>query len=454
MKKIITVSELPSDPLTGTSIVEIKFNIGSEVSHKKLKRLFPDVERFIFPGTLNGIGNRVFECPAWLNYLAAEITSPKCKVNTIAFFTELNVSFTEFSNALKSCSPNFTTLHLSHCNLFNNQLEFLIIANGLKLNKTITYLDLSYNGFEHDGGSLCIKKISEIIEDNETITHLDMSGSSGVIHTDFQSALGANKTITHLTLHNCVDSKGVTNDALEFVIDNESITHLDLCENRFNGDDLSHVLSRNNKVTHLYLADCSLTEDDIENLVRYVFSKPLELVYLDLSGNTAGDRGSILLGNALSKNDALTHLVLSNMKNLTLGGMLQYMSQNRLISLTLENNNLTTKDVNALVYFVKHNKTLVHLNLKRNKFVETDIAAIKEALGYNTTLKEVLFDNKTLKNINTKGYSGHDVDPDYESDSDVGDGDGGGDNNDDGDYYSDSDSDGGDGGDDDEELIW
>jgi Ran GTPase-activating protein (RanGAP) involved in mRNA processing and transport len=186
----------------------------------------------------------------------------------------------------------------------------IAIADMLKVNKTITELNLSDNDIGIDGA----KALAAMLEKNNTITELCLFRNN--IKDDGAKALAGmlekNNTITELNLSSNnieIDGAKAIADALKV---NKTITTLDLSYNNI-GDDgakaLAEALKVNNTITTLELWFNEIGKDGAKALADMLKVNET-ITRLELSGNNIGIEGAIAIAKALKENKAITKLYL------------------------------------------------------------------------------------------------------------------------------------------------
>ena len=135
------------------------------------------------------------------------------------------------SHLLKSFGTglNLTNLDLSWNRYVISAAGATCIAEAIKVNKTLTNLDLSVNDVG-DAGATCI---AEAIKVNKTLTNLDLQSNviSAAGATCIAEAIKVNKTLTNLDLlSNVISAAGATCIA-EAIKVNETLANLDLRSN-------------------------------------------------------------------------------------------------------------------------------------------------------------------------------------------------------------------------------
>jgi len=148
-------------------------------------------------------------------------TNPNC----IADIIKLNI-------------PSLTHLKLICCALYNNSIKN--IANALKNNTTVMYLDISLNPFNDEGSQY----IAEMLKNNSHLKHLILYQNTDVGNgwVDLADALKRNQTLEKLDLSsNYVELIPL----LQALQTNVSLTHLELSGININikYSEVQHILS-------------------------------------------------------------------------------------------------------------------------------------------------------------------------------------------------------------------
>ena len=238
-----------------------------------------------------------------LDLEGCEITS--LGVESLAGALQTNRSLTDLSLAGLSISCSATAL-----------------AEAIRLNQTLTHLDLSCSGI----GDLGTEAICKAMQSNHVTTHLSLGGNkigdSGA--EALAEALKSPATqLSYLHLYRCqITSLGVKilAGALQT---NRSLTHLGLGSSSIScsATALAEALQFNRTLTHLDLSYNKITDTEAIQLAQTLLDKNNTLTYLDLSGNNIGaeeEASSSIscsvtaLAEALQLNRTLIHLGLSN----------------------------------------------------------------------------------------------------------------------------------------------
>jgi Ran GTPase-activating protein (RanGAP) involved in mRNA processing and transport len=314
-----------------------------------------------------------------------------------------------FSEILKKIEENtwgLTYLDLSHHEI--GEEKAILLGKALKKNRTVTNLDLSHNkiGVNHSNGL-------EFIYHNKRLKHIDLShnelGDNGMIYVAqcisnydnvFESidlsyngltSEGLKKFFSILTNTNSIG--GLKNLFLRgngievkdvsptYIYDffnstGRELKILDLSENKI-GDNFASILANILKSSRRFLASgwhgCKLEFLHLRNnsiglegakaFATLFEGKNPHLSGIDLSYNKIGDKGAILLGNALERN---TETILAH--------------------LNLRNNKIRDEGATALATALLTNTALKHLDLSMNYMKDNGVMALAEAIKVNTTL--------------------------------------------------------------------
>ena len=232
---------------------------------------------------------------------------------------------------------------------------FLALFLALRVNTSLTSLDLRYNLIDDEGAS----SLSEALRVNTSLTSLDLGGNSiGAEGVNFLSeALKVNTSLTSLHLGGRpIGAEGAIflSEALRV---NTSLTSLDLHWNSI-GDEganfLSEALSVNTSLTSLDLHWNSIG-DEGANFLSEALSVNTSLTSLDLHSNSIGDEGANFLSEALSVNTSLT-------------------------SLNLGRNSIHAEGARSLSEALRVNTSLTSLSLRENSIPAEGANFLSEAL--------------------------------------------------------------------------
>jgi Ran GTPase-activating protein (RanGAP) involved in mRNA processing and transport len=311
-----------------------------------------------------------------------EYCERKC-VNREADFTECNFKFNcaKVLSEIISNNENVSHLILSKNGLCDSGVEILI--KSLQYSLSIIHLDLSSNDITHKGGD----DIFECLKKQQSIISLNLSSIDG-INRNRLTAEGVKKLeevlkINHYLQYLNLGSNSLKNEGLKYIIkgldNNTSLIQLGLSHNEINHQGISYF---NNILTN---------------------SKLFEL---DLSQNPIGNEGIDTISECISKNSlhSLRKLNLSECK-ITFSGFYDFIinlqSNKKLESLYLNGNNLSS-DKFAKVKTVFNVLNLKELKLSKCKIDNEGACSIAEGFINNTSLKNLdISENR----IDDRGFS-------------------------------------------------
>ncbi|CAH3150376.1 unnamed protein product, partial [Pocillopora meandrina] len=272
-----------------------------------------------------------------------------------------------------------TGLNLTNLNLSGNGISdagATCIAEAMKVNKTLTNLNLSGN----DAGAICI---AEALKVDKTLTNLYLSGNgiSAAGATCIAEAMKVNKTLTNLNLSgNGISDAGATCIAEAMKV-NKTLTNLNLSGNGISAAGatcIAEAMKVNKTLTNLYL-----------------------------SGNGISDAGATCIAEAMKVNKTLTNLNL-RYNGISAAGatcIAEAMKVNKtLTNLNLRYNGISDAGATCIAEAMKVNKTLTNLNLSWNGISDAGATCIAEAIKVNKTLTKQDF-NTTPTNLNL--YDNH-----------------------------------------------
>ena len=237
---------------------------------------------------------------------------------------------------------------------------FKALVRVLHTNYVLTHLNLQNN----DIGDEIAVALSEALEINNTLTHLDLStdpdfweqiGPRG--GSALATAITRNSTLKCLLLgFNCIMDSGALAfaDALET---NSTLTQLNLFGNGI-GDSgteaICKALESNHVMTHLNLGDSIIGDSGIEALTGALQSPATQLSYLHLAGCQITSPGVEALAGALRTSRSMTYLNLAS--------------------------SLSSCSATALADALQSNRTLTHLDLGSNRISDTEILQLAQTL--------------------------------------------------------------------------
>ncbi len=267
-------------------------------------------------------------------------------------------------------TENTTVLDLSFTPHSILQDSWVEIVDNLKINTTITYLNFARIVIGHSP-IITIESICDIIRNNSTISHLDLS----------QNKL----KLEHIeTLSNAI-------------AENQTLISLNLSNNPIGADGiivLSNVLRHNTSITNLDLSACmEIDEDDIILINPFVEStiylantliQRNILTNLFYTCNDINDEGVIALSKAPLNTLTLLSELITDESLSSLG------SNSSIQNLDLVSNLITSNGLIKLANALKNNSTLKRLYLVSNQIEDDGKQALTDALVYNTNIESII----------------------------------------------------------------
>ncbi|KAF9948443.1 hypothetical protein BGZ72_009648 [Mortierella alpina] len=260
--------------------------------------------------------------------------------------------------------------------------DFTAIAEVLKVNSTLTTLDLQNNNIRDDEA----KALAEALKTNWTVATLNLENNS--IGSDGAKALaGSLKT-------------------------NSTVTTLNLANNSIGLDGtkaLAGSLKTNSTLTTLGLESNKIGSDGAEALAEALKTNST-LTTLGLQGNKIGYYGVLALSTVSKTNSALTISLENNL--ITTGTTDAFCSTLKTISTityqyTLDSagNSIGSEGAKALAETLKINSTVVTLNLQRNSIGDDGTKALAEALKTNSTVASLNLESNKIGSDGAKALA-------------------------------------------------
>jgi Ran GTPase-activating protein (RanGAP) involved in mRNA processing and transport len=309
------------------------------------------------------------------------------------------------------------TLRLNRTLIFkaknvNELLQVLITKSSIK------HLDLTQDSYSQDSYLETVKLLTEILKDNTVFTHLNLTNYNGMQNPrylaedtipnlptiyfntsssgvkSFVEVLKYNTTFTHLNLReNYIGVEGINqliDNGLKY---NTTLTYLNLAFNNLGPEGIKYLtefLKQNTTITHLNLELNNIRSEGIQYLTEFLKQDTI-ITHLDLSKNNIGAEGiKQLIDDALKYNTAITHLNLCG-TNLMIAGathLAEFLKQNTTIThLNLRQTNLGPEGIKQLIdNGLKYNTAITHLDLSVNQIGLEGIKYLTAFLKHNTTI--------------------------------------------------------------------
>ena len=175
------------------------------------------------------------------------------------------------------------------------------LAEALRFNCTLTYLDLQYNNIGDTGAAA----LGEVLRTNTTLKELYLAANN--IGETGSEALGkglqSNRTLTHLNLrfNHCIGDSGAAAIARALQIRGTKLSRLDLGFNKISSSgttSISEALCVNSSLTHLGLRCNKINSSGAATIAKSLQSNRT-LIHLDLRSNEIGDSGAKEFAHAL-----------------------------------------------------------------------------------------------------------------------------------------------------------
>ena len=300
----------------------------------------------------------------------------------------------------------------------------------LQVNKSLTHLDLSENSFI-DSGSHCVfeglqhnntlvnlnlsttrlrstdsdtvRSLNKMFQVNKSLTHLDLSGNFLILKGSCVfDGLRHNSTLTHLSLSNnnrySDTGPDISRSLSQMLRVNQSLTHLDLSKTRFlsksEGLSIFISLQHNTTLVNLNLSNAGITaaDPDTARSLTKMLQVNKSLTNLDLSKNGICDSGAHYVFEGLQSNTTLVNLNLSNTGITaadpdTARSLIKMLQVNKsLTHLDISKNNHFHTSINSIISHtfqgLKHNTTLLHLNISWIRLTDNDMKCATQALPF------------------------------------------------------------------------
>lgn len=339
--------------------------------------------------TLNLSGNQIGDIFGGQNlYDEASITA------TVNLYRSLGTNFglTPIAEALK-VNSTLTSLNLAGNQIIDDGIARLSKALSFDQNQTLTSLDLSNNNFGIEGLTALVGAIAQPLKPNKTLTTLHLAGNKlgdeaiGML----SKALSYNRSLTTLNLSdNQIGAVGARSLAT-YLRYNHNLLHLYLAHNlidRYGAKHLASALKDNRRLITLNLLVNPISDFGVMDLAD-ALEHNSTLKSLNLAFGQFGHRGPVKLARALEQNRGLTELDLSDnyLGDWTAYAFEKVLKNNTtLAKLYLKFAELGSDGITDIAESLKENTTLTVLNLAGNQVESEAAEALIEALKENTTL--------------------------------------------------------------------
>ena len=342
---------------------------------------------------------------------ACGILAVQCNEQAVALVTSIINQVNEFGDdrvkvvldAINECKGE-QSIHLKLARYFGCAVKLQVIrivnfvlgnaltvflAEAIKVNKTLTTLQLHYNHISAAGAT----SITEAIKVNKTLTYLDLSfnpiGDAGA--TSIAEAIKVNKTLTDLSLsHNKISDAGATSIA-EAIKVNKTLTTLQLQDNDISAagaTSIAEVIKVNKTLIILHLSINRIGDVGATSIAEAIKVNKT-LIYLDLSKSGISDAGATSIAEAIKVNKTLAVLYLSDNDISAAGArsIAEAIKVNKTLAvLNLSKSGISAAGARSIAEAIKVNKTLTCLELSESGISAAGATSIAEAIKVNKTL--------------------------------------------------------------------
>ena len=289
-------------------------------------------------------------------------------------------------------------LYLPGINLSNSDAK--VISEALRVNKTLTHLDLSRNSIRTEGANFIFKEVNKTLEvldlGANNIESIDVELKDNVLielHMYKNKLKNLNfiksKTLKVLSLYkNEIDSEEIK--AISTITTLESLN--------LNFNKLLTIQNINEMVKRLKELQIAYNKLNDLRAICEGLEVNTTLIKLSITGNNIRDEEAKFISKGLKANKTIDTLCLRQNKiryDVTIGEALKVNTS--LVELNLSFNRIRDEGARSIGEALKYNTTLVNLHLSNNNI--KDINTIGEALKINPTLRQLHLGHNKIKDI-------------------------------------------------------
>lgn len=276
------------------------------------------------------------------------------------------------------------------------------IADAIKCNKSLTFIDLSQNNLGGSGG----KSLGNALPMNETLLVLDLSsnflGPDGV--AGLCKGLETNKTLTCLKLCNNMCVREGAEAISKALMCNKSLRELDLTNVSFTDVDMAALaksLAANKSLEVIRLCSNHFGPQDVSQFLESLkFNASLK--ELDLSSNRLRSKGIKMVAECLKVNKSITRLNLAY-NDIDCGSDLgEALLQNSILLALDVGSNKINGDLSSWM----KSPSLTELRLERNTLTTEDVSILGQALQSNQMLRDLRLSNNNSNNVSSLVLNG------------------------------------------------
>ena len=299
---------------------------------------------------------------------------------------------------------------LLELDLYNHNIDVVMIANAIRINTTLVKLDVSFDTLSDKEATA----ISDCLRVNNILQELNLSNNEITNEgaTRISNAMNTNTVLRKLDLSsNWCDVDGSiyllqmvnSNSALRFL----SITHNNVAQSEF--FQIKQSVKQMFHHLHQSLCEVHASWNEIASINESVKLKSIIIVFYSLSNDTREDVWSLdtisdsmyrakFLSNCLKEDYRLQELDLCN-NNIDVLMIVNAVQINTtLVKLDISCNSLSDKGVVAISECLKVNNRLKELNISKNEITSEGAMTIAEALQLNTALVKLDISHNMLSN--------------------------------------------------------
>ena len=259
------------------------------------------------------------------------ILAVQCEETAVGLIAKITAQVNKYGDntvpvvleCIAECKREKSNLHVRLAQLFGSGLKlqdarveygplrevhFASFSEAVKVNTTLTQLDLQYNYI----GAAGTASLAEAIKVNTTLKQLHFAGNNigDAGAASLAEAIKENTTLAQLDLPgNNIGDPGATSLA-EAIKVNTTLTLLDLGRNKISdtgATSLAEAMKVNTTLTQFYLWKNNIGDAGAASLAQAI-KVNTTLTLLDLQVNGIGDAGATSLAEAIKVNTALTRL--------------------------------------------------------------------------------------------------------------------------------------------------
>ncbi|CAK8996797.1 LRR and CARD domains-containing protein 3) (Nucleotide-binding oligomerization domain protein 3) [Durusdinium trenchii] len=283
-----------------------------------------------------------------------------------------------------------TELDFSYCRMDHGLGE--VIAESLKTNRTLTYIDLSWNEVTDVG----VQVIAESLKTNRTLTYIDLSWNkvTDVGVQALANALSVNNVLTHLDLNGNECNTVVGKQALHEIED--------LLQVNRGAAEAPATTPAKQEQDAGDRADAFCGHPRIQELARQLKKGgAMNEIFFDGSDETLGDDETFgddevkVLVETLKVNRSVSSIYLAQAEITDTGVKAiaeMLMHNNRITRINLDYNKIGDSGVEALAEVLKHNRSIIHIYLRWNDIGEVGAKALAEAVQENDVILHIGLD--------------------------------------------------------------